>query len=721
MLRKTALSLALAAIGFDASAQAQASDNATTQLGEITVSATRTERKTDAVPNTISVYTLKELQERNARDLKDLLGDEVDLSIRAATPRFGAALGGTGRGGNESLNIRGLEGNQVLVMQDGVSMPLSYNFGPFSSGRLDLIEVDMLAGAEVLRGPASAQFGSDGLAGALTLRTLKPEDLLKGGKTFAGFATAGGDTVDDSFKLTGAAAASSGDWSGLLMFTVRDGHETSNQGSNDAPNSTRTKPNPTDIRTQSVMGKAGLRLNAQNRLLATVDARQRKIDANELSGVAPTASASTSVIGLTANDEIKRQRVSLEHRYEDLNADWLHSLTTQVYFQNSKTSQFSAEDRNTAADRTRLTTYRERLIGLSSQGQTQLSGQRLSYGLDLSRNQITALRDGITPGAGDPLPAKPFPDTDYTQAGAFVQDEIDAGDFTLIPALRFEHYSLKPKADGYTAALVKLSDQAITPRLGAIWRVSPEFQPYAQWALGFRAPTPDQVNNAFSNPAQGYTSIGNANLKAEHANSVEVGVRGKLAETLRWQLSAYDNRYRDFISQEIVGGTGAPGNPLVFQFINLAEARIKGIEARLVWTPLRGWTVSSGFAKSSGHSTTAGVDTPLDTVQPQRLSLSTRYESGAWSVNAQWQHANAKKAGSASSASYFLPKSFNTLDVGGSYAFTSQLRLNASITNLTDTKYWRWSDVRGIAANSTVIDAYTAPGRAFQLSLRADF
>ena len=394
MLRKTPVALALVACFAPITGQAQESSATgpeATRLGEITVSATRTERASDAVPNTVTVYDKKRLQQRDARDLKDLLEGEVDLAVRAVAPRFTAAGSSTGRGGNEGINIRGLEGNQVLMMIDGIRMPQSFSFGAFSSGRVDFIDPDMLVSAEVLRGPASTQFGSDGLAGALSLRTLSPEDLLGKGKTQAGFLSASALTVDRSTKLTGAFAGAAGAWQGLVMATVRRGHETRNSGENEAPNSSRTKANPSDIRSESVMAKASLKIDARQQVQATVDARRRKVDTEVLSARAASFSPSTptAVVDLDARDQIDRTRVSLEHKWEDLNADWLQSLKTQVYVQRSKTRQYSSEDRHISPDRIRDGLYEEQLIGLSSQAQSQLSGHRLSYGIDLSRNRIS--------------------------------------------------------------------------------------------------------------------------------------------------------------------------------------------------------------------------------------------------------------------------------------------------------------------------------------------
>ena len=726
-----ALSLAFPLASPLASAQTQPAAPAPTtaesphQLGELTVSATRTERSVDAVPNTVTVKTRKQLDRRDARDLKDLLSDEVDIDVKAMTPRFTAAGASTGRAGNEGINIRGLEGNRVLMMIDGIRLPQSFAFGAFASGRADFVDLNGLSRVEVLRGPTSTSYGSDGLAGALSLRTLSPEDLLVDGKTFAGFARLGAMSVDDSKQAAAAVALSSGDWTGLLQASIRRGHETRNEGENGAPNATRTKPNPADVDSNSVMAKLGYRVNANHRLMGTVEYRERKVDTDGLSAVtAPPASGTlpaTAVLALDAHDKSDRMRVSLEHRYEDLNATWLQQATTHVYVQDSETRQYSFEDRNTAADRTRLGTYKERLIGLSSQAQTQLANQRLSYGVDISRNTIEGLRDGTVPPAGETFPNKPFPDTRYTLAGAFVQDEIETGDFTIIPALRVEHYKLSPKAAGYAGDIVSLSDQAVTPRLGAIWRATPQLQPYVQWAQGFRAPTPDQVNNGFANPAQGYRSIGNPNLKAEHANSWELGVRGKLMETLRWQLSAYDNRYRDFISQEVVSGSFTPADPAVFQYINLSQARIKGVEARIAWDVMPGLALNASVAKSRGHGIENGVETPLDSVQPLRGKLGARYESGPWSLDATWVHSSGKKPSDVSTAGWFTPKKYDVVDVGAGYRFDKTFSVSAYVTNLFDKKYWRWSDVVGIAANSAIVDSFTAPGRAVQVSLRADF
>jgi len=725
-----------------AAASAAAAAPAAT-LPPLTNTATRTERRVDEVPATVTVVPAADIEAAGARDIKDLFRNQVDLTVRSAPGRFGLALGSTGRPGNEGINIRGLEGNQVLMLVDGIRVPGSFSFGAFATGRADYLALEATQAAEVLRGPASTSFGSDGLAGALSLRTLDPNDVLKAGQTAGGFVRLAGTQVDDSVALTGAAALRQGPWQALLLLSQREGHETRSQGTNEALNSRRTAPNPLDYRQQVLLGKVFFSPVPAHRFGVTVEAMQRRAETDVFSARAvppapPASLPATAVVDLDASDRVQRARVSAEHRYDDLNGLWFQKAASRLYVQDADTRQFATEDRNTAADRTRTSRYREKVVGLSTQFETSLSGalpQRLSYGIDASRTEITAVRDGTPspsapPPFGETFPAKPFPDTDYTLAGAFVQSEMELagvaglpGRLAVIPALRFDSFKLSPSTEGYTGgAVVGLSDSAVTPRLGAVWRVAEAFAPYMQWARGFRAPTPEQVNNGFTNVASGYRSVGNPDLKPETAQSVEVGLRGK-AGGWQWQLAAYDNRYRDFISQEAVSGAGTPADPTIFQFINLGQARIRGVELRGEWRVSPAWTVNAATALTRGTSRRNGVAEPLDSVEPARTALGLRYLAGTWDLRADVLHAEAKARDRirASTPPAFAPEGYTVLDLSARWQPSPRWTLIANLNNVTDATYWRWSDVRGVPDTSTVKDAFTAPGRHLQLALRHDF
>ncbi len=708
-----------------AAASAPATDP--TRLAPITNTATRTERRSDAVPVTVTVKSGREAEARGARDLKDLFRDEVDISVRQQAVQFTAAGSNAGRAGNEGLNVRGLEGNQVMVLVDGVRAPQAYSFGAFASGRLDTLFTEALAQAEVLRGPASAQFGSDGLAGALALRTLEPTDLLKPGQSFAGFVRGSAHTVDDGLGATAAVAGRNGGLSWLALASRREAHELDNQGNNDSQDNRRTEPNPVDLAQTGALAKLRWAATPTQTVGATVEAVRRSTSTDVISARAvPTATPpATAVLGLDAGDRQERSRLSLEWQYDDLNASGVQKAEARLYGQDTKVHQWAFEDR-VGTDRVRDGVYRERLVGLAAQASGTFSGaftQRVSAGLDASENLVRATRDGTVPPFGETFPSKPFPDTRYRQLGAFVQSEIEAGAFSVIPGLRFDRYELDADTAGYTASeVVSLSDQAFTPRLGVVWAASEAVKPYAQWSRGFRAPATDQVNNGFSNPATGYRSIGNPNLKAERAESFELGLRGSaLGRALRWQVAAYDNRYRDFISQQQISGSLTPADPAVFQYINLAEARIRGFEARVEAQPAAGWTLKAAYAAARGDSEVNGAKTPLPTIEPARWHLGVAHEWGAIRWRADVVHATAKDNDRLHLPTAFATPSYTTLDLGASWQATKRFVLHLSLDNVTDETYWRWGDTRGVPATSGVKDLFTAPGRSVSLVARYDF
>lgn len=730
MLSKTKLALALSlawgiAPAMVSAQQASDTEGAVTRLNEITVSSTRTERRVDKAPNTVTVTSASKIEQDGARDIKDVFRDELDVTVRAAPTRFTAAGAATGRAGNEGINIRGLEGNQVLMMVDGIRVPNSFSFGSFATGRGDFLDVDGIKTVEVLRGPASTQFGSDGLAGAVSFRTLDPSDLLKSGQSTGGFARSSYASIDRSWSNTLGVAGTNGQWQGMLLGSYRQGHEVGNKGDNDAQNVNRTTPNPVDYNNRYLLGKAFLTVDPTQQVGLTFETQNRKQNTEVYSARAVPPLTSTSTLDLDTRDQIDRNRVSLEHRFNDLNAQWVQRAETRVYWQDAKVSQLATEDRNTATDRTRDNSYSTKVAGFSTLLESNLTGalnQRLTYGVDWSKAEITGLRDGTVPPFGETFPTKPFPDTTYTLGGAFVQSEIEAGKFSIIPGLRFDHYNLSPSAAGYTGGTaVALSGQAVTQRLGVVWQLAPSFAPYSQLAKGFRAPTPDQVNNGFTNAASGYTSIGNPNLKAENADSIEIGFRGKV-ESVRYSVAAFDNRYKDFISQQAVSGAGTPADPTVFQYINLANAHIHGVEARAEWQIDKLWKANAGIAYSKGDSEANGVKTPLDTIQPLKAVFGVRYDDALWGARANLVYSEGKDSSQISTTTaQFAPPSYTVLDLGFYWKPIRNLTVNANLNNAFDTKYWRWSDARGLASSSTVTDAYTAPGRNAQVSVRYDF
>ena len=203
--------MALATPAYAAEESAPSADD------QIVVTATRTPLEIADAPASVTVIDDEQIADQLVTDIKDLVRYEPGVSVRRAPARFGAALGTTGRARNEDFVIRGIGGNRVLIQVDGIRSPQGFSFGAQDAGRGGYTDVSLVKSVEILRGPASALYGSDGLAGAISFTTSDPVDLVEPGRTFGGFLRASYASADDEFAETAAVAGLFGDVS--AMFT----------------------------------------------------------------------------------------------------------------------------------------------------------------------------------------------------------------------------------------------------------------------------------------------------------------------------------------------------------------------------------------------------------------------------------------------------------------------------------------------------------------------
>ena len=131
------------------------------QIEEIVVIANKYPVPANEVVGSVDSILLEEIETRLVNDLSDLLDKTIGVSV----PRSNSY----GRSYDEGITIRGLGGKRVNILVDGVRVADSYT----GYGR-DVVEIDLLKRVEILKGPSSALYGSDGLAGPFpTLRKIQ--------------------------------------------------------------------------------------------------------------------------------------------------------------------------------------------------------------------------------------------------------------------------------------------------------------------------------------------------------------------------------------------------------------------------------------------------------------------------------------------------------------------------------------------------------------------
>ena len=706
----------------------------------ITVTATRAPTDAANVPAAITVITAEQIQDNLMEDIKDLVRFEPGIEVRTQPSRPGAALGSTGRDGNSGFTVRGLSGNRVLIQQDLIRLPDGFAFGAQAAGRGDYADIEMLKSVEFLRGPASALYGSDGLAGAVSFTTRDPEDLIAKGNSIGARARLGYSGTDEGWAKSLMLAGRTGTLSALIAYSRRDNGPARNFGALDVSDSRRTVPNPLAANTDSLLGKLVLDAGGGHKLRLTGELMRGRTTSDVLSGRTPLPASgplpATAVIDLDLQDDIARDRVSLDWRYSGTGL--MEDAFVVVYQQDSRNRQFSAEDRNTAADRTRINLFNNRVTGVNGQLALRFSTggvkHRLLVGGDLSRTRQTGLRDGTVPPFGETFPTKAFPDTDYDQGGLFVQDAIDIanGRLLLYPALRFDHYRLSAGPDPlFPARIAGQSGERLSPKLGLVGWITPTLGLFGSYAEGFRSPTPSQINNGFFNPASGYIAIPNAGLRPETSQAWEGGIRLREARlagvTLNGQINGFTARYRDFIDQVQVGGRFLPADPAVFQFINFGRVSVEGVEAKLDAAFGGGFGANVALAWARGTASgarpgQAAVETPLSPISPFNLVAGVNWRGldDRLFVQAIATHSAGKRQADiaeACSPGCFASPAFTILDVTAAFSVTPGVQARIGLFNLTNRKYWWWNDVRGLAGNSPIADAFTMPGRNLSASL----
>lgn len=184
--KKSALILgtALTVLSFG-NALAQETKQETVQLKEIIVTAGRTPIEEGKTGRAVTVITGKQLEQNQVRYVADALRQ---------VPGFAVSRSGS-KGGMTNIRVRGADAKHLLVMVDGVKVNSAsgeaYDFGALQTENVERIEI--------LRGPQSAFWGSDALAGVVNI-------ITKGGKR-------------DGFKISGTTeGGSQNSWLGGVLL-----------------------------------------------------------------------------------------------------------------------------------------------------------------------------------------------------------------------------------------------------------------------------------------------------------------------------------------------------------------------------------------------------------------------------------------------------------------------------------------------------------------------
>lgn len=708
-----------------------------TRLDQIVVVARRVPEPLSQVVSSVSLIDREQFESRLAVDAADLVRYVPGLRMDSEPNRFGS----------QGVSIRGLGGNRVRVEIDGVPLPEAFAVGQFAAAGRDFGELASIEGIEVLRGPASTLYGSDALAGIVAISTRDAEGLLALGGGDRHFGLQAGYAGRDASRHLGFSHAFASDrgLQGVLVASLREAGTPGNRGRAPAEDA-----NPSDREARSLLGKLGRGFGEHGQWQLAFEHQRSEVQTDVVSQrFAP--GRFTTTYKLLGDDLQRRDRISLKSSLEAslLGFDRIEAL---LYGQDSETrqdtEQFRLADRTTPFEslRWRRFDFTQRDLGLDLLGMrsfsTSAATHELLAGLELERTRYMGQRDGIetnlrtgsssTVVLGERFPVRDFPTSIGERRALFVQDAITLGRFALIPGLRYDQYRLDARPDAMFVedypefTVVDGREDSLTGKLGLRFAASENSQLFLQYARGFRAPPFSDLNIGLSLTLLNYEVRPNPELKPETSHGFEAGWR-YAGERVHATLSTYRNDYRDLIESRANLGVDAATGALVFQSVNRDRARIEGVELEVEWDlaglseALDGFRLQGALATADGEDTRRGQ--PLNSVDPDTVVLGLNYATGngRWGAEFIATGVRGKDDLDESAGALFDPPGHAVFDVFAWWQVNEQVHLNLGLFNFGDRRYWRWANVRGLAASTPNLGFYTQPGRSVSVGVDVRF
>lgn len=731
----TCTALAVFSLAHGAAAQQANQPQADTTLRPIVLKGKRVSANDPAASTPLaSQTTAEDIAKKEISNVKDL-GNTTEPGVDFVESRPGVAGG---------MFIRGLGGPRVVTLIDNIPIPFMSNDARtgsqspttgISDGN-DSYDFSSLSTVDVVRGADSSRIGGGALGGALVLRTLEPEDLIEEGRDWGGVAKLTYDGTNDSFGGSVAVAKKIENTSILFQGGLKKGHERKSNGDVGGIGVSRSEPNPTDFDQNNLLFKVRQDIEGGHRIGVTAERFdiQNDTDLKTIQGTGTPAYTPGDYDGF---DNTRRERVSIDYLFEAPDADSLiDAASLTLYWQRLTKESGSDGTRNNGATIYQRSNEMEEgsfgiTGGLISHFDTGYLDHELRFG-GLASISNTKGFVTVNPPSAVTISQADMPDVDGSKVGLYLEDEMKFGDtgFALTPGVRFDWYKYDPQessAFSNNTGIPKFGmpsgqdGMRLSPKLLATYELTPEIQLFAQWAMGFRAPTINELYVNFTNtgPAN-YAHIGNPDLKPETSHGFELGAAYNTNDT-EAKLTLFHNRYKNFIDVETLV-PGLAGTNFTERFRNRANVRISGVEVSARKELANGFHVSGSLAYAYGEDN-ATMEL-IRTVAPFKAIVGVGYAQEAWGADLTGIFATGMYDDG--NASTFDAPGYGIANLTGWWEpeQVKGLRIQAGVYNIFDQTYYNALSVRSVNLTSATTqprDYYSEPGRTFKVSLTQRF
>ncbi|RPH72626.1 MAG: TonB-dependent receptor [Myxococcaceae bacterium] len=531
-------------------------------VGETVVTASRAPRLRSEVPADVTVLDRTDLEQSASPLLDDVLRKVPDVgTFRRSSSRVADPS-------SQGLNLRGVGPSGVsraLVLLDG--LPLTDPFGGWVYWQS--VPGLSIGTVEIVPGGTSALYGTAALGGVINVRSRPLDPASIEADVF-------GDTLPSlGIGLRGVQRA------GPVAVELTSEFLGSNGYNVVAPE----QRGPIDVPAGST------HVTLQGRVLADLSPRARMgvklgfFDEHQNGGTQYTNAAA----------QVRSLALTLE-----LGSPGAPDLELAAWFRNEV---FRQQRARVGDNRATEALAGEQRVPADDEGfsvvwhSPRWGAQRFDIGADLHRISGTSYeRLFPPPGAVNPTLERDGGGLQLS-AGVFVQDTVQLGPVTLVPALRLDHWHneqgqlrITTPAGENVQDFESRHETQLSPRLGVLWRVLDTLALRGSVNRAFRAPTLNELYRPF----QVGTVLTQANpqLGAEALVGAELGIEWSPVPALRSHATGFWNR----LENPIINVTlSPPGAPVLRQRQNVGVARVQGVELGLEVRPLRGWELRAGY------------------------------------------------------------------------------------------------------------------------------
>ena len=648
--------------------------DSTNNLTAITVTSTRKNTANWSVPYSVSVVDKNQMDAFGFRTTPEALAGTAGVFVQK-----------TNHGGGSPF-IRGLTGNQTLLLMDGIRLNnATYRYGP--NQYLNTIDASIISKIEVARGTGSVQYGSDALGGVVQLFTQSPDFSKEKAlhTTIRSRATTQdmeyGGRAEMEYQSNNLAVLAG--YSGVKFGDLVGGDTTGRQ----TPSGYQQRAFDIKLKYQLAPGAILTvahqwlrqkevplyhKVKLENYAYYFFDPQQRQMSYAKL-----VVSGKTKLL----------DKISLTSSLQK-------SLERRAYQKKGNANQFTEEDR--------VITLGNVLDVFSVIDKNWTANSGVEYYHD----QVNSGKQQISVISGQTVSLRGLYPNNATSGNFSVYSlhHFTSGKFDLETGLRYNSFAIRIP-DTVTSSMklgdIRVSPSSLVSNLALLYHIGSSQNVYASFSTGYRAPNIDDLGSLglvdFRYEIPAYQ------LKPEKTYNTEIGYRIN-TKKIQTSLAFFYMHLTDLITRVQLPGQQIGGYN-VYTKENSQQSFVKGTELSLNYRISNSFAMSSNIAYAFGQNLSANE--PMRRIPPVNGRVLLAYQKGKWGLNVESLFAaKQSRLAKGDKDDNRIPAGgtpgWSILNLYGNYTF-QQLSLYARVQNIFNQDYrTHGSGINGVGRTASL-------------------